>query len=408
MKKIKVLFIFSRHSRDPNDATLTKDLADEFVEQGCDTYIATMDESTNSIACENGCTVLRICVGNYFGAKRFEKFITISMMPNRFLSAIMEHFSDIGFDLIIAHTPFVSNSRLMVPLKLHFKCPMHLLLWDIFPQNAVDLGLITNSLLISYFRYRERKMFSTFDVIWCMSEGNIKYLTKHYQFLHPDRIKLLYHYSKYTAFPEIDVVTIRRQYGYSSDDIIAIFGGNIGLPQKFENILVLAERCLALEKAKFLVIGNGTEFIRCEKLALQRKIVNIKFIQQINRNDYQKVVAACDIGLVSLDERFTVPNFPSKTIDYFKLKLPILASLDQCAADDYGVFLENKAQAGLFALAGQHEVLYNKFLELYNSLERRTMFGNNGRIFYENYLNTSVAYSKIISMYDSKNNDTSM
>ena len=116
------------------------------------------------------------------------------------------------------------------------------------------------------------------------------------------------------------------------------------------------------------------------------------------REDYEKFTSACDIGLVSLDERFTVPNFPSKTTDYFKLSLPILASLDRCSAADYGKFLEKEVQGGIYAEAGNTEDLYKKFLILYKNEDLRKQLGNNGRKYYEEYLGVDKAYKTIMDV----------
>ncbi|VEH39639.1 Uncharacterised protein [Fusobacterium varium] len=116
------------------------------------------------------------------------------------------------------------------------------------------------------------------------------------------------------------------------------------------------------------------------------------------REDYEKFTSACDIGLVSLDERFTVPNFPSKTTDYFKLSLPILASLDRCSAKDYGKFLEKEVQGGIYAEAGNIEDLYKKFLILYKNEDLRKQLGNNGRKYYEEYLGVDKAYKTIMDV----------
>ena len=44
--------------------------------------------------------------------------------------------------------------------------------------------------------------------------------------------------------------------------------------------------------------------------------------------DYETMVAACDVGMIFLDHRFTIPNFPSRMLSYMKAKVPILAVTD--------------------------------------------------------------------------------
>jgi glycosyltransferase involved in cell wall biosynthesis len=188
--------------------------------------------------------------------------------------------------------------------------------------------------------------------------------------------------------------------GYSSDDVIALFGGNMGVPQKLENMIKLAQNASHLSNAKFLFIGSGTETERIKTIAVTLALNNIKFINQLSREDYEIISSVCDLGLVSLDERFTIPNFPSKTADYFKLQLPILASLDSCAAQDYGYFLTNIARAGRFALAGDSGELFNRYMELYSDSGLRKELGFNGRKFYEDKLDVNIACRRICEQID--------
>lgn len=399
---MNILFIFSRHSENPNDSTLTKDLSDEFFKKGNNVTVVTLLEKKyqrkTELKIENGYKVLRVKTGNYFNiSNKIEKGMTVLTMASDLKKGIIKYLGNEKYDLIITHTPFVSTEKLITPLKKYFNCPAHLILWDIFPQNAKDIGIITNSLLFSFFKLKEKKMLSAYDCIWCMSEGNINYLKKNYSFLNKEKIKLLRNWALIKPKLEINKEEIRKKYNFYKDDFISIFGGNMGKPQKLENILLLAKKCLENRNIKFLFIGSGSEKERLEKIAKDNKLINVFFVNQVPRKDYEKVTASCDIGLVSLDERFTVPNFPSKTTDYFKLSLPILASLDKCASEDYGDFLQNKVKGGLFAQAGNIEELYKQFMKLYLDEYLRKTLGNNGRKFYEEELGVDKAYETIIN-----------
>ncbi|MBY0245737.1 MAG: glycosyltransferase family 4 protein [Sphingobacteriaceae bacterium] len=403
---MNVLFIFSRHSQDPRDSTLTKDLSDEFARQGVNVYIMTMSEKRDNqstrMSIENGYNVLRVQTGNYFNCKtKLEKVKTIFTMPTQFVKAAKEHLKDITFDLIITHTPFVSSRKIILPLKQYFNCPAHLILWDIFPQNAWDIGIIRNRRLFDFFKSSEIKMLQSYDNIWCMSDGNVEYIKKNYPELKNIAIERLYNSAKIKPLPNINREAVRQQFGYTDEDIIALFGGNMGVPQCLENILELAKQAqVKCKNAKFLFVGHGTDTKRLMALANQMCLINVKFIEQLPREDYENITVAADIGLVSLDQRFTVPNFPSKTTDYFKLQLPILASLDSCAAQDYGYFLTDIAKAGRFALAGDNEELFNRYFELYSNTDLRNTLGKNGRQFYEQELDVAKACIKICQHFE--------
>lgn len=398
---MNILFLFLRHAESNNHSTLTKDLSDEFSKQGNNVTVVTMLEKKynreTQLKIENGYEVLRVRTGNYFDLKsKVEKGITVLTMPIDIKREVIKNLGDKKYDLIIAHTPFVSSEAIIKPLKEYFNCPAFLILWDIFPQNGKDIGLINNSILFNFFKWKEKKMLSVYDKILCMSEGNMEYMKNNYPYLKKENIKLLRNWAIIKPKEIVNKQEIREKYGYKKDDFIVIFGGNMGKPQKLENILSLAEKVSDYNNVKFLFIGSGTEKDRLEKYSKDKNLKNVKFLNQVPREDYEKLTAACDVGIVSLDERFTVPNFPSKTTDYFKLSLPILASLDSCAAQDYGVFLTEKVKGGLFAQAGNIEELYERFMLLYSNEELRRELGKNGRKYYEENLGVDKAYKTIM------------
>lgn len=398
---MNILFLFSRHSENPKISTLTKDLSDQFYKEGHQVTVVTLLEKKykkdTSMKIENGYRVLRVKTGNYFdSSSKIEKGITAVTMPYILKREILKHIGTEKFDLIFTHTPFISNPKLINSLKNHFNCETMLHLWDIFPQNAIDLKMIRNKILISIFKKTEREMYKTFDHIGCMSLGNIKYMKKHDENFDAKKYFVLKNWAVIKPELKIEKKNIRIKYGYNEKDFIGIFGGNMGKPQKLENLLKLAERLNHNNNIKFLFIGSGTEKQKLENISREKKLINVKFINQISREDYELLVGACDLGLVSLDENFTVPNFPSKTTDYFKLGIPILASLDKCSADDYGIFLNKEVKAGLYSIANNENELYNNFLEIYSDSELRKEFSKNAREYYEKELGVEKTYQTII------------
>lgn len=398
---MNVLFIFARHSDDKSDSTLTKDLSDEFFKQGNNVTVVTILEARYNkesvLKIENGYEILRVKTGNYFNiGNPIKKGITVLRMPFDIVKGIKRNLAGRKYDLIITHTPFLSSEKIILPLKKFFNCQAHLILWDIFPQNAKDIGILKNHFLFLFFKNKEKKMLKSYEHIWCMSEGNLKYM-KNYDYLDKNRLSILRNWAILKPKIIINKEETRKKYNLVKDEFIAVFGGNMGKPQRLENILKLAKKCLKKEKIKFLFVGSGSEKNKLEELSKKENLENVVFMNQIPREEYEILLGSCDIGLISLDERFTVPNFPSKTTDYFKLSLPILASLDKVAAEDYGIFLENEAKAGIYSFADDVEDLYNKFLLLYNDEKLRKKLGENGRKYYEEYLGVETAYNTIMN-----------
>jgi hypothetical protein len=54
----------------------------------------------------------------------------------------------------------------------------------------------------------------------------------------------------------------------------------------------------------------------------------MKLMKKLPKEDYDRMVAACDVGMIFLDHRFTIPNFPSRLLAYMQAELPVLACTD--------------------------------------------------------------------------------
>ena len=90
--------------------------------------------------------------------------------------------------------------------------------------------------------------------------------------------------------------------------------------------------CLCNQKenpdAYFLIVGDGTEFKKLEAWFTEAQPKNMKLFKRLPKEDYDCLAAACDVGLIFLDHRFTIPNFPSRLLSYMQAKLPVLACTD--------------------------------------------------------------------------------
>ena len=396
---MNILFLFIAYPEDKDANFLTKDLPDEFSARGENVYVATIRERKLGLETaeedEYGKKILRIKTGNMFNkVSRVEKAFVMLTLNRKILKEVKKKWGSVKFDLIVGSSPYTSNHQLIGGLKKYFDCPAFLILWDIFPQNARDLGIIKNNLLFKYFKSIEKKSLNEFDYIGYGSEGNLDYLIKNYPYVNKKKLLLFPlwgHKSKKINKEEIQ----RQDFGFSNNDFILVFGGNMGIPQNLENILCLAQNVIEIESIKFLLIGTGTEAQRINIKAKESNLTNITFIDRLERNKYERVMASCDLGLVSLHPDFSVPNFPSKTIDYLKYGLPILASLDKTSLSDYGDFIENKAKVGLASYANDISKYKSNLLKLYDDKIFYKQLSDNCYDSYNNDFNIHNNYNRI-------------
>ncbi|MGL5962902.1 MAG: glycosyltransferase family 4 protein, partial [Fusobacteriaceae bacterium] len=329
-----------------------------------------------------------------FGVSFIEKGITNLTLGNSFKKAINKKFEDIKFDLIIHHTPPITFTPVIKYFKKKYNTKSYLILRDIFPQNAVDLGIIKNKILFQFFRKKESVLYKESDYIGCMSEGNIEYIKKHNPEVKLEKLHILKNWGKIKPKINIQKNEIRKKYGFNENDFILVFGGNMGKPQGLEFLLKAASQYKDKKDIKFLLVGKGNEKKKLESIKEKENLSNIIFLEFIPREEYELLTGACDVGIVSLHSDFTIPNIPSKTVDYCKLGLPILACTDKNT--DYPHILENEARCGLASIYGDLESYKINIDKLYFDKFLREELGKNGREYYENELGVNKAYETII------------
>lgn len=205
---------------------------------------------------------------------------------------------------------------------------------DIFPQNAVDLGVLGTTglkdLLYKHLCNKEKKLYAVSDRIGRMSQANVEYLIKHNPEINPEIVDICPNSIEPQDLRLSDAKKrdMRIKYGIPLDKKVFVYGGNLGKPQGIPIII----DCLRMEndneKAFFLIVGDGTEYVKLEAFINEEKPANVKLMKRLPKDDYDRMIAACDVGMIFLDYRFTIPNFPSRLLSYMQAGLPVLACTD--------------------------------------------------------------------------------
>ncbi len=285
----------------------------------------------------------------------FEKGICTVLVETQFKKAIKKYFGNVNFDLILYSTPPITFTNVVKFLKKRNpQAISYLLLKDIFPQNAVDISMFSkDSLFYKFFRNKEIGLYKNSDYIGCMSPANVRFVVNHNTFFPQDRVEVAP--NSIALSPErenmiVDKDGIRRKYEVPVDVPVFIYGGNLGKPQGIDFLM----QCLDVNKLRrdcfFLIVGNGTEYAKLDRWYQQNKGNNVLLLQRLPKNDYDLLVRSCDVGMIFLDHRFTIPNYPSRLLDYLEYKMPIICATDpntdigEIAEDNgYGYWCESNS-----------------------------------------------------------------
>ena len=287
-------------------------------------------------------------------------------------------------------------------LKRLSKGKLYLILRDIFPQNGVDLNLLSKKgLVYKYFRRLEKKLYQQSDKIGCMSPENINYVKRHNEYLDFTKLHLLRNWEELVE-PDNDFVKIEKQNNklrkrYNIEDkIVALYGGNMGLPQQMENIVNLAETVQDKKNLVFLLLGWGTEKDKIVTLVESKGLKNVIFIDSVSRIEFSNILRIADIGLITLNKNFTIPNYPSKVNAYYKFKIPVLAAVDENT--DFGD-IQEEIGCGFSSLSGDTDAFKINLIKLYDSKELRKEMGLKGYNYMINNLTPQLAYEAVIKQF---------
>ena len=324
------------------------DLCRELVGRGHNVYIVCPDElgegdGFSPYGSHGG--ILRVKTGRVQKTSLIKKGIATLLLGYRFKSALKKHLGEVRFDLVLYSTPPITLYSIVKYVKRRDKAITYLLLKDIFPQNALDISIMSKrgikAPIYHYFRWVEKKLYAISDQIGCMSEANVAYLKKQDPEIPEEKI----HVSPNSVEPCLESFgieekrQIREKYGLPTDKKIFIYGGNIGKPQGVPFIIECLKAVSDLDECHFVVCGTGTELPLLKKYSVSAESRNFTLIPGLPRAEYEEFVGACDVGLIFLDYRFTIPNFPSRLLSYMQKYMPVISCTDR--ATDIGAVIEN-------------------------------------------------------------------
>lgn len=330
------------------------DLMRNFRNEGHYVYIVTPTERRNGrktcVIEEKGVKILSVRTLNVQKTNVIEKGIGQLSIEFLYKRAIKKYFKGVNFDLILYSTPPITFPKVIeYAKKANLEAKTYLLLKDIFPQNAVDMGMLSKTavkgILYKFFRAKEKKLYALTDYIGCMSPANVRYVLKNNPEISADRVEI--------APNSIELIETNKsidkgvlvKYSIPTDKPIFIYGGNLGVPQGIPFLMQCLEANADREDCHFVVVGTGTYYQKLADWYVSRRPKAVTVMQGLPKEDYDRLVQACQVGLIFLDYRFTIPNFPSRLLSYLEHKMPVIACTDPncdtgsiAEANDFGYY----------------------------------------------------------------------
>lgn len=314
--------------------------------------------------------------------------------PNRgFLGRILSQLSfgclapllagrDLGRpDIIIVESPPLFDAIAGRMLARRYSCPFIFTVADIWPESAVQLGMLRNRLMIWMAEWLEWSTYRRAGAVWSVTAGIREVLIG--RGLPEEQVFLLPNGVDTNKFRPQPREAARAELGWP-DGFTVLYAGTIGLAHSLDTLLAAADLLHDHEDIRFVLAGEGAMKAQLKDEAVRRGLRQVTFLDALPHDRMPLVLAAADACLVSLRK---VPLFegalPSKMYEAMACARPMILAVDGEARR----LVVDEAGAAVYARPEQPEQLAKAVLVLRDDPDGARQLGTNGRAFVERRFN---------------------
>ena len=331
------------------------------------------NESFKTFSIENNIEVIRVKTLPLHKVNFIVRGISQLLLPYLFFRKIKK-FVKRKIDVVIVYSPPLPLGLVGSKVKNCYGSKFILNVQDIFPQNAIDLGILKNKLLIKFFELIEKKVYQSADRITFHSEGGRRFLIEKRK-ISPEKVVTLPNWIDPTPYQNLTKdISFRKQYGLERK-LVFLFAGIMGPAQGLDFLIKVAREVSDIKDIVFLLVGDGMEKEKIQKMVREHSLTNIIIKPFVPKEDYPYLLKDVDVGVVCLSPRNKTPFIPGKFMGYLAAGLPIVAFLNK---ESDGFSLIKEVNCGYAVSSDNLEGAVEIVRKMYKGREQFEQIGKNG------------------------------
>lgn len=292
-------------------------------------------------------------------------------------------------DVSLVYSPPLTLYWTALKIREGFKAPFVLNVQDLFPQAAIDLGIMKNKFLIAFFRDLEKRAYKTADLITVHSEKNRDLVMRTVG--SGEKVLIVENWiDDREILPGSKDNAFALKHGLKNKFVVS-FAGTLGLSQDIEVIIKAANELRGNRDIVFLIVGDGVRKEQAMKMIQKYSLQNVILLPTVSRDEYALVLHSSDVSLATLTKDVKTPVVPSKILSVMSAGIPVIACMN---LDGDAPKLIEKAKCGYVFNAGDYRGLVKAILELYRNPKLREELGKSGRRYVEQHLSAKKAAEK--------------
>ncbi len=289
------------------------------------------------------------------------------------------------FDLILATSPPLFTGLSAMILSFFKKTQYVFEVRDLWPESAIDAGVLKNKLIIRLSYWLESLIYKKARKINVLTPAFREKLINQKRIL-PEKIIYIPNGADFSQAEYIsdtfNKTKFRKDQDLPDDDFIIIYVGAHGLVNGLD-LVIEAARQLQNSPVLFLLIGTGMEKRKLQEQVVSNGIENIRFLDPVPKSEVYKYILASDAGMSILIKADTFKTiYSNKTFDYMSCKKPILMAIDGISRD-----MVETADCGLFVEPDNSEDFARKIRIYLKDRALARKHGENGYTFAKKHFN---------------------
>ncbi|MDO8501394.1 MAG: glycosyltransferase family 4 protein [Gemmatimonadaceae bacterium] len=371
-----------------------RDLARELLAQGHEPTVVTPASDVGAawqLERLDGVEVLRVRAPRTKDVWLVQRAIAECLLPFIMLRALRN--SPVGvknWGGVVWYSPTIFFGPLVKALKTWSKCPAYLIVRDLFPDWAVDAGVMRKGVPYRFFKWVERYQYGVADVIGVQTPANAPLVAADSR-QGSARIEVLHNWLAAPVRKECDV---DLSHGPLAGRTIFVYAGNMGTAQGMDALLDVAARMQTRDDVGFLFVGRGSDVPRLRALAKELGLRNVLFMDEVDSAQIPGLLAQCHVGLIALDPRHNTHNIPGKFLTYLRAGMPVLARINP--GNDLQAIIDEENVG--YAVAGDPIVALHAYAEqLASDPELRARMATNGLVLAERMFSPTSAARQVVA-----------
>ncbi len=375
-------------------AVQLRDLSREFARQGhslCVLLPAPDQREPWTLEGFDGAQVLRLKAPRTKDIGYVRRTLAEFSMPFAMLRNLRQSpLANERWDGVVWYAPSIFHGPLARAIKKSSGCKGYLIIRDIFPEWAVDMGLMRRGLPYRFFDAVARYQYSVANVIGVQTPGNRGYFDSWLE-QSGRQLEVL---QNWLGKPAQVRCSIRVDETALVGRKVFVYAGNMGVAQGMDILLDLTEKLRSRPDVGFLFVGRGSDAARLKASAQSRQLDNMVFFDEIDPDEIPDLYAQCDAGIVALDSRHKSHNIPGKFLTYMQSGLPVLANIN--AGNDLAHMIRNE-RVGQVCETNRVDELLDLAESLLSDIDGDTELPTRCRALFEREFSVEQAVRQIVA-----------